>query len=81
MTALSLPGFGLLAVPLTGLYVAAALAQEVGPRATQPYRLHRSRKRHHLAAVQAWRWIGRMVHRSGLPDPRPSDCAKVLTPA
>ena len=36
MTTLSLPGFGLLAVPLAGLYVAAALAQEVGLRATQP---------------------------------------------
>jgi hypothetical protein len=81
MTALSLPGFGLLAVPLTGLYVAAAPAQEVGPCATQPYRLHRSRKRHHLTAVQAVRWIGKTVHRSGLPDPRPSDCAQVLTPA
>ena len=31
-----LPVFGLLAVPLAGLYVAAALAQEVGSRATQP---------------------------------------------
>ena len=37
-----LPVFGLLAVPLAGLYVAAALAQEVGSRATQPYRFHRS---------------------------------------
>ena len=46
---------------------------------TQPYRLHRPRKRHHLTAVQAWRWIGKMVHRSGLPDPRPSDCAKEHT--
>jgi hypothetical protein len=62
MTTLSLPGFGLLAVPLTGLYVAAALAQEVGPYAAQPYRLHRPRKRHYLAAVQAGRWIGKMVH-------------------
>jgi hypothetical protein len=79
ITALSSPVFGLLAVPLAGLYVAAALAQEVRPRATQPYRFHRSRKRHHLTAVQAWRWIGKMVHRSGLPDPRPSDCAKEHT--
>ena len=31
-----LPVFGLLAVPLAGLYVAAALAQEVGLCATQP---------------------------------------------
>ena len=40
MTTLSLPGFGLLAVPLTGLYLAAALAQEIGPCAAQPYRFH-----------------------------------------
>ena len=79
MTTLSLPVFGLLAVPLAGLYVAAALAQEIGPCAAQPYRFHRSRKRHRLAAVQAGRWIGKMVHRSGLPDPRPSDCAKEHT--
>jgi hypothetical protein len=74
-----LPVLGLLAVPLAGLYVAAAAAQKVGPRAAQPYRFHRSRKRHHLTAVQAGRWIGKMVHRSGLPDPRPSGCAKGLT--
>ena len=81
MTTLSLPGFGLLAVPLTGLYLAAALAQEIGPCAAQPYRFHRSRKRHRLAAVQAGRWIGKMVHRSGLADPRPFDCAKEHTRA
>jgi hypothetical protein len=79
MTTLSLPGFGLLAVPLTGLYVAAALAQEVGPYAAQPYRLHRPRKRHYLAAVQAGRRIGKMVHLaralSGMGSPSaPSVC-------
>jgi hypothetical protein len=53
--------FGPAVVPLTGLYVAAALAPEVGPYAAQPYRLHRPRKRH-LAAVQAGRWIGKIFH-------------------
>jgi hypothetical protein len=76
-----LAGFRPAGCPAHGSLRAAARAQEVGPCATQPYRLHRSRKRHHLTAVQAGRWIGKMVHRNGLPDPRPSGCAKVLTPA
>jgi hypothetical protein len=59
--------------------VAAALAQEVGPSAAQPYRFHRSRKRHHLTAVEAGWWIGNVVHLSGLADPGPSGCAKGLT--
>jgi hypothetical protein len=43
--------FGPRVVLLAGLYAPAALAQEVGLRAAQPYRRHGAGERHRLAAV------------------------------